>query len=119
MMLRYAEAIACSERAEAIIMGDSLGQVASQTLQNIMVIEQAVTLPVLRPLLGFDKEETIQIARSIGTFDLSIASQSGCSAVPAKPSTRARLEQILEEEKKIDIEGLVQQVMAQKKLVDV
>ena len=119
MMLRYAEAIAKSEHAQAIVMGDSLGQVASQTLQNIRVIEQAITLPVLRPLLGFDKEDTIKIARNIGTFELSIAPAGGCAAVPVKPSTRARLEQILAEEKKVDVDGLVQQAVAHKTLVTV
>jgi thiamine biosynthesis protein ThiI len=107
MMLRYAEAIAQKENAEAIVMGDSLGQVASQTLQNLRVVEQAVRIIILRPLIGFDKEDTIKIAKQIGTFDLSIAKAEGCGAVPVKPSTQARLEQILAEEQKIDIERLV------------
>ena len=119
MMLRYAEAIARGEHAQAIVMGDSLGQVASQTLQNIRVVEQAITLPILRPLLGFDKEDTIKIARKIGTFELSIAPAGGCAAVPVKPSTRARLEQILDEEKKVDVDELVRQAVAQKTLVTV
>jgi thiamine biosynthesis protein ThiI len=119
MMLRYAEAIAHGERAQAIVMGDSLGQVASQTLQNIRVVEQAIALPVLRPLLGFDKEDTIKIARKIGTFELSIAPAGGCAAVPVKPSTRARLEQILDEEKKVDVDELVRQAVAHKTLVTV
>jgi tRNA uracil 4-sulfurtransferase len=111
MMLRYGEAIAKKEHADAIVMGDSLGQVASQTLQNIRVVEQAVSVPILRPLIGFDKEDTIQIARKIGTFDLSIAPADGCSAVPIKPSTQARLEQILTEEQKINVDELVQHVI--------
>lgn len=119
MMLRYAEAIARSEHAQAIIMGDSLGQVASQTLQNIRVIEQAIALPILRPLLGFDKEETIQIAKKIGTFELSIAPAGGCAAVPPRPSTRAKLEQIFNEEKKVNVDELVLHAIAQKILVTV
>ncbi|DAC72360.1 MAG TPA: hypothetical protein DSN98_05715 [Thermoplasmata archaeon] len=111
MMLRYAEAIAKKEHADAIVMGDSLGQVASQTLQNIRVVEQAVSMPILRPLIGFDKEDTIQIARKIGTFDLSIAPAEGCGAVPVKPSTQARVEQILAEEQKINIDELVSQAI--------
>src|SRR5512139_3995508 len=106
MMLRYAEAIAKKEHADAIVMGDSLGQVASQTLRNIRVVEQAVSIPILRPLIGFDKEDTIQIAKKIGTFDLSISPADGCGAVPIKPSTQARLEQILTEEKKINVDEL-------------
>ncbi|MCK4365213.1 MAG: 7-cyano-7-deazaguanine synthase [Thermoplasmatales archaeon] len=107
MLLRYAEKIAKKEGAEAIVMGDSLGQVASQTLQNIRTIEQAVNIPVLRPLIGLDKEDVVKIAKEIGTYDLSILPSDGCNAVPKKPSTRARLEQILDEESKININDLV------------
>jgi len=112
MMLRYAEVIALKESADAVVMGDSLGQVASQTLQNLRVVEQAVSIPILRPLIGFDKEDTIAIAKQIGTYDLSIAPAEGCSAVPVKPSTQARLEQILAEEQKIDVNELVSYVIA-------
>jgi thiamine biosynthesis protein ThiI len=107
MMLRYAETIAKNVHADAIVMGDSLGQVASQTLQNIRVIEEAVSIPILRPLIGFDKEDTIQIAKKIGTFDLSVAPAEGCEAVPIKPSTQARIEQIQVEEQKINVDELV------------
>jgi thiamine biosynthesis protein ThiI len=117
MMLRYAEAIAQKEHADAVVMGDSLGQVASQTLQNLRVIEQAVSIPVLRPLIGFDKEDTVTIAKQIGTFDLSIAPAEGCAAVPTKPSTQAKLEQILAEEQKINVEELVRHVVSQAKIV--
>jgi thiamine biosynthesis protein ThiI len=117
MMLRYAEAIAEKEKADAIIMGDSLGQVASQTLRNIRVVEEAIQLPILRPLIGFDKEETIQIAKTIGTFDLSIAPAGACEAVPVKPSTQARLEQIHAEEQKLKIDELVQYAITHVKSV--
>jgi thiamine biosynthesis protein ThiI len=117
MMLRYAEVVARKNHADAVIMGDSLGQVASQTLQNLRVVEQAVRIPILRPLIGFDKEDTIKIAKQIGTFDLSIAPADGCSAVPCKPSTQARLEHILAEEQKFDVDGLVQRVVSQAKIV--
>lgn len=107
MLLRYAEKIAEKEKADAVVMGDSLGQVASQTLKNIKVIDQIVSIPVIRPLIGFDKEDVVRIAREIGTYDLSILHSSGCSAVPNKPSTMAKLEKILEEENKIDISKMV------------
>ena len=107
MLLRYAEKIAEKEHAGAIIMGDSLGQVASQTLQNIRVIEQAVDIPILRPLIGFDKEDVIKIAKEIGTYDLSILPSDDCGAVPHRPATQARPEQVLWEEKKINIKNLV------------
>ena len=107
MMLRYAEAVAKKEHADAVVMGDSLGQVASQTLRNIRVVEEAASILILRPLIGFDKEETIKIAKKIGTFELSIAPAEGCEAVPIKPSTQARIEQILVEEQKINVDELV------------
>lgn len=111
MLLRYAEKIAENECADAIVMGDSLGQVASQTLQNIKTIEQAVNIPILRPLIGYDKEDIIKIARKIGTYDLSIAKSDGCSAVPAKPATMAKVEHILAEEEKLDITKLTEKAV--------
>jgi len=114
MLLRYAEKIAEKEGADAIIMGDSLGQVASQTLQNILVIDNAVNMPVLRPLIGFDKEDIIRIAKEIGTYDLSILPSDGCNAVPNKPATSAKLDKILEEEKRIDIKKLIDETVAEK-----
>jgi len=107
MLLRYAEKIAMNEKADAIIMGDSLGQVASQTLQNIRAVEQAINLPILRPLIWFDKEDIIKIAKEIGTYDLSILPSDPCGAVPHKPSTKAKLEKILECEEKIDVSELI------------
>jgi thiamine biosynthesis protein ThiI len=107
MMLRYAEKIAQKEQADTIIMGDSLGQVASQTLQNIQTIERAINMPVLRPLIGMDKQEIINIAKEIGTYDISIQKKDPCSAVPKKPATMAKLKKITDEENKINISELV------------
>jgi len=117
MLLRYAEKIADSEGAEAIIMGDSLGQVASQTLQNIRTIEQAVKIPVLRPLIGLDKEDIVKIAKKIGTYNLSILSSDGCNAVPNKPATMAKLEAILDEEIKLNINSLVEKAVKESELI--
>jgi thiamine biosynthesis protein ThiI len=114
MLLRYAEKIAEKEGADAIIMGDSLGQVASQTLQNILVIDNAVNIPVLRPLIGFDKEDVVRIAKEIGTYELSILPSDGCNAVPNKPATSAKLDKILEGEKRIDIKKLIDEVVDEK-----
>jgi len=111
MLVRYAEAIAKKEHADAIIMGDSLGQVASQTLQNIRVIDQATKTPILRPLIGLDKEDVVKMAKDIGTFDLSILPSDGCSVVPNKPATMAKIDQILSEESKIDVNELVSQAV--------
>jgi thiamine biosynthesis protein ThiI len=115
MLLRYAERIVNYENADAIIMGDSLGQVASQTLQNMNVIDQAIKIPIFRPLIGFDKEEIISIAKNIGTYDLSILSSLGCIAVPQKPSTKAELKNILFEENKLNIDELVNNAVSKAK----
>jgi len=119
MLLRYAEKIAEKEGAEAIVMGDALGQVASQTLQNIRVIEQAVKTPILRPLIGFDKEDVVKISKEIGTYDLSILPSDGCNAVPSKPATMAKLEVILDEENKIDVNKLVKNAVKESKVVSI
>jgi len=117
MLVRYAEKIAEKEKAEAIIMGDSLGQVASQTLQNLRVVEDAVHIPIVRPLIGLDKEEIIKIAKKIGTYNLSIMPSAGCSAVPSKPATKAKLEDVLSEEKKIDVKKLLDQAIENTELI--
>lgn len=96
MMFRLAELIARREGARAIVTGESLGQVASQTLENIAAISQVVSMPILRPLIGMEKEEIIEIARRIGTFDISIEPYDDCCSylVPAKPETKAKLEEV-------------------------
>ena len=119
MLLRYAEKIAEIEGADAIVMGDSLGQVASQTIQNIKTIEQSVKTPVLRPLIGLDKEDVIKIAKEIKSYDLSILPSSGCNAVPKKPSTAAKIEDILLEENKLDIDSLVNNAVKNAKIVNI
>ena len=116
MLLRYAEKIAEKTDAHAVIMGDSLGQVASQTLQNISVIDNAVEIPIIRPLIGFDKEEIVKIAEDIGSYELSILPSGSCSAVPNKPSTQAKLDKILAEEQKIDIKKLVNDLLKNSKI---
>lgn len=119
MLVRYAEKIAEKEKAEAIIMGDSLGQVASQTLRNLRVVEDAVDIPIIRPLIGLDKEEIVQIAKKIGTYDLSILPSTSCKAVPCKPATRAQLENVLAEEKKIDVKKLLDQAIKNAELLSI
>lgn len=110
MMLRIAEAIAHKEKAKALVTGESLGQVASQTLDNMAVIEQAARLPVLRPLVGMDKQEIVDQARRIGTFEISsIPDQDCCQLfVPKHPATKARLTDVQEDEAKVDVKALVQ-----------
>jgi thiamine biosynthesis protein ThiI len=109
MMLRTAEALALRLGAEALVTGESLAQVASQTAPNMYVESQAVKIPVIRPLIGLDKEETIAIAKRIGTYPVSITPAICCTHAPDRPATAARLEKILAEEAKVDIPLLVKQ----------
>ena len=109
MMLRIAEQVARREKCQALITGESLAQVASQTLENMAVIQQAAQLPVLRPLVGMDKQEIIDQARRIGTYEISsIPDQDCCQLfVPKHPATRARLADVEQDESRLDIEALI------------
>lgn len=108
-MLRIASALARRIGTQALITGESLGQVASQTLENIVVIEKAATVPILRPLIGMDKNEIIDQARRLGTFETSILPDQDCCSlfVPAHPETHARLEDVVEAEASLEVEGMV------------
>ncbi len=110
MMMRIAEAIAKKEKASALVTGESLAQVASQTLENLAVIEKAATLPILRPLVGMDKQEIIDQARRIGTFETSCIPDQDCCQlfVPRHPATKARLADVEEAESRLDLAGLIQ-----------
>jgi len=121
LMLKIAEVIAKKEKALALVTGDSIGQVASQTLENIFAISEAVDMPILRPLVGFDKEEIIDLAKEIDTFDISILPHQDCCArfLPARVETRADLKQVKSEEKKLDIEGLVKETLKMSKLLTI
>ena len=113
-MFRIAEEIAKKEKARALITGESVGQVASQTLENISAIEQAVKLPVLRPLIGMDKQDIIKKAKEIGTFGISILPAQDCCQrfLPKHPETKAKLKEVKEEERKLDIEKLIKEALA-------
>ncbi|MBU0685034.1 MAG: hypothetical protein ABIE25_03765 [Thermoplasmatota archaeon] len=108
MMLRVAEKLAKKHDAGFIVTGESLGQVASQTLANINVEERSTSLPVLRPLIGFDKVEIERIAKSIGTYDISIRPGLCCTIAPKKPSTYSKIADAMDEETKVDIEKLAE-----------
>ncbi|HII67207.1 MULTISPECIES: hypothetical protein [Thermococcus] len=90
-MLMKAAEIAKEKNAMVIITGDSLGQVASQTLDNLLIISLATDLPVLRPLIGMDKVEIEKIAKEIGTFEISIEPEESCNFVPRHPIIRGAL----------------------------
>ena len=110
-MMRIAGLVAQEESCGAIITGESLGQVASQTTEAITVTNQMVSLPVFRPCIGLDKEEIVTIARKIGTFDTSIEPYEDCCTVftPRHPRTRPELVKLLREESKLDFERLARE----------
>lgn len=108
MMFRVAERIAEKEGAVGILTGESMGQVASQTVQNLTVVTQITKLPLIRPLIGMDKQEIIEIARKIGTYEISILPGLCCTIVPKQPSTAAKLDAVTSEEQKVDIDVLVE-----------
>ncbi len=109
-MLRIAEALAQKEKALALVTGDSLGQVASQTLENIRTISAAVSIPVFRPLIGSDKEEIIQTAKSIGAYETSILADQDCCSlfIPRHPETMSSIEQANQAEAGLDVLRLVE-----------
>jgi len=118
MMFRIAEHVAERERADAILTGESLGQVASQTLKNIRVEEEAVNIPIIRPLIGFDKVEIEKIAKDIGTYEISIMPGSCCSIVPDKPATQAKLDKIRDEEKELDLGKLLRNTTNEAEIIE-
>lgn len=112
-MVRVAEALARVEGAKALVTGESLGQVASQTLENVAVVDAVATLPVFRPLIGSDKQEIVAEARALGTYELSIATDDDCCTLfmPRRPQTHARPEEIAEGEAGLDVPALVAQAL--------
>jgi len=108
-MVRVAEQIAHAERAKALVTGESLGQVASQTLENIVAVDEAATMPVLRPLVGSDKLEIIGDARMLGTYELSTQEHADCCTLfmPRNPETHATVPQVVAGEADLDIGRMV------------
>ena len=122
MMVRIAQQIAAAAKAECLVTGESLGQVASQTLGNLRVIEEVAEIPILRPLIGDDKAEIMELAERIGTFEISTLPHDDCCSlfVPKHPATNASLEAVQEAEAALDINALVKSAVAsvEKKIVD-
>jgi len=112
-MFRIAEQIARKEKAKGLVTGESLGQVASQTLENIGAIEEVVSLPVLRPLIAKDKEEIIKKAEEIGSYKISILPHQDCCSrfLPKHPETKSRIEEVTKEEKKLDVQKLIKETI--------
>jgi thiamine biosynthesis protein ThiI len=114
LMLRAAEAVAKERGAAALVTGEALGQVSSQTLANLAVITPATALPVLRPVIGLNKDEILNIARAIGTYELSAVVGEYCALVPGRPATEAQPAAVLGEEAKLDPTWLANAVTTRK-----
>ena len=118
-MMRLGDALAHELACKAIVTGESLGQVASQTIQALVVSDDVATLPVLRPLIGMDKEEIVRIARHVGTFDTSILPYEDCCTVftPRHPKTKPNLEEVREYEAALDIDALCDKALAGREMI--
>jgi thiamine biosynthesis protein ThiI len=110
-MINLADRLCSRENADLIVLGDSLGQVASQTLPNLAAVSAGITHPIVRPLIGFDKLDIEKIAKEIGTFDISIRRTHGCTAAPRYPITHADNDKVLEEAVKGDLMGILEDVL--------
>lgn len=121
MMFRIADELARKNKALAIYTGESVGQVASQTLESMFTINNVTNMPVLRPLIGMDKEEIIEVSKKIGAFDISIRPYEDCCTIflPKYPKIRPRLEEAVEMEKKLDIEGLIAEALEKTEVLEI
>jgi len=115
LMVRVGDALARRERCEALVTGDSLGQVASQTLRNLQVVEDASTLPLLRPLIDRDKSEIVEEAQRLGTYETSILPDEDCCTLlaPRRAVTWAEPEPLIELERRVDVESVVERLLDQ------
>jgi thiamine biosynthesis protein ThiI len=112
MMYRIGAMVASQEGAYALVTGETLGQVASQTLPNLTILDSVVSVPIFRPLIGMDKTETMDLARRIGTYQVSSKDIGDCFAVPKKPSIEAKLNDVHEEEYRLPITRMVSHAMS-------
>lgn len=106
-MFRIAEKLAKKLKCDFLITGENLGQVASQTLDNMVLIDSSVKIKILSPLLSFDKNDTVKIAKQFSTYELSIKKSPGCPYLPRRPVTRAKKEKYLNEESRVEINKLI------------
>ena len=112
-MMQIAQRIAEKRRCTALVTGESIGQVASQTMSALAVTDDAVTMPVFRPLIGMDKEEIVEISRKIDTFETSILPYEDCCTVftPKHPSTKPRLNKVVASQNLLDCERLINEAV--------
>lgn len=121
MMFRLAEAVARQEKALALVTGENLGQVASQTLESMAAINEVTKMPVLRPLITMDKAEIIELAQQIGTYETSILPYEDCCTLflPKHPATRPNLEKVRKAEEALDIPGLMEESLAKTEVITI
>jgi len=117
LFYRIGELVAEREGHEALVTGEAVGQVSSQTLHNLVVASEAVRIPILRPLLGFDKEEIVRHSRVVGTHEISKGVKEYCAVVPKHPVTRAPLPRVRAEEEKLPLD-LLERLVAERRVVD-
>lgn len=120
-MMRIAEALARREGAEALVTGESLGQVASQTIPNLTTVQRVASLPILRPLIGMDKDEISDVGRAMGSFEISIQPHDDCCSylMPRRPATHSRPDELEEVEQSLDVNGLVHETLENIELLTV
>ncbi len=118
LMLKIAEKIAKKEGCQALVTGESLGQVSSQTLPNIKITEEKIKIPILRPLIGMDKEEIIDLANKIKTYQISIKPQEDCCTLftPKHASAEGKLEKIQKSEKELNIQKIIKEIIKEIKI---
>ena len=121
LMMKIAERIAKDTGSQALITGESIGQVASQTIESLCVTDDAVSMPVFRPLIGFDKEEIVEKAEKIGTFETSILPYEDCCTVfvPKHPVTKPKLDKLRESEALVDFEPMIQKAISDTECMDI
>jgi len=115
LMMQIASRIMTESKGKSLITGESLGQVASQTIENITAVNQGITYPILRPLIGMDKLEIVNIARKIGTYEISIQPFEDCCSLfsPKSPVTKARMDIVEKNEARLDMETIINQALEQ------
>mgnify|MGYP001413812769 CR=1 FL=1 len=120
-MMKIAEEIAKREKAKVLITGESVGQVASQTLESLVVTDDAVDMPVLRPLVGFDKVEIMDLAKEIDTYDISILPYEDCCTVfvPKHPVTRPKLNAVIRSEGLLDSDTLIEEALDNLEIIEI
>ena len=120
-MMRIAEELAAGNGCNMLITGENLGQVASQTAEALVVTDASVKMPVMRPLIGLDKTDIMDLAKDIGTYDKSIEPYEDCCTVflPKHPATKPKLERILASESKLDCEGLIREAIEKEEIVEI